>query len=114
MEDDMNDRDQSQCVSPKPRRWGGLVGLNLVLLGVRGAVSFSPWADAQSSNGHSRVRGDYSIVGGANIGGVSSVIYVVDTPNGELIALSWNDSSKSLEGIGYRDLRIDASSDPDR
>ena len=105
---------QSRQYKLGPKKWRGLVGLNLVLIAVLGVVSFSPGAGAQSNAGHNRVRGDYSIVGGANIGGVSSVIYVVDTANGELIALSWNDSSKSLEGIGYRDLRIDASSDPDR
>ena len=117
LENEMNEQDQSaqsRKFKRGPKKWRGLVGLNLVLLGVLGAVSFSPGAGAQSSAGHSRVRGDYSIVGGASISGVSSVIYVVDTANGELIALSWNDSSKSLEGIGYRDLRIDASSDPDR
>ncbi len=110
----MSYQDQSQSVCPKPGKWRGLVGLNLVLLMVLGAVSFSPGAGAQSSDGTNRVRGDYAIVGGADIGGVSSVIYVVDTANGELIALSWNDSIHSLEGIGYRDLRVDALSDPDR
>jgi len=99
------------------KRVGGLVVLNLALLGVLGAVSFSPMADAQSAksaNGTTRARGEYSIVGGATIGGVSSVIYVLDTINRELIALNWNDSTKSLEGVGYRDLSLDAKSDPDR
>ncbi|MGV6815071.1 MAG: hypothetical protein ACWA5W_08700 [Phycisphaerales bacterium] len=100
------------------RKWRGLVGLNAVLLGTLGVLSFSPWAGAQSAGRQgdqvSRVRGDYVVVGGANIGGVASVIYVVDTANGEMIALDWNDSTKSLEGVGYRDLRRDATSDPDR
>lgn len=102
---------------PRGKRVGGLVVLNLALLGVLGAVSFSPMADAQSANSANsttRARGEYSIVGGATIGGVSSVIYVLDTINRELIALNWNDSTKSLEGVGYRDLSLDAVSDPDR
>jgi hypothetical protein len=115
----MNDRrksrsDDRQRLLRAPR---GLVVLNLALLGVLGAVSFSPMADAQSAksaNGATRARGEYSIVGGATIGGVSSVIYVLDTINRELIALNWNDSTKSLEGVGYRDLSVDAKSDPDR
>lgn len=96
----------------KPTR--GLIALNLALLGGLGLVTFAPGAGAQSGNAMSRVRGDYSIVGGASIGGVSSVVYVLDTANRELIALNWNDSTKSLDGVGYRDLSVDATSDPDR
>lgn len=98
--------------SARPTR--GLIALNLALLGGLGFVSVAPGAGAQSGSPINRVRGEYAIVGGANIGGVSSVIYVIDTANGELIALNWNDSIKSLEGIGYRDLNIDTTSDPDR
>ena len=113
------DRMKTMGDRPDDRRWflrapRGLVVLNLALLGVLGAVSFSPMADAQSANSTTRARGEYSIVGGATIGGVSSVIYVLDTINRELIALNWNDSTKSLEGVGYRDLSLDAKSDPDR
>jgi len=92
----------------------GLIVLNLALLGGLGLVSFAPSADAQSGALVSRVPGDYSVVGGATVGGVSSVIYVLDSANRELIALSWNDSIKSLEGIGYRDLSLDSTGDPDR
>lgn len=105
-----NDRRQQ---SVKPTR--GLVVLNLVLLAGLGVVSLAPSAGAQNNiNQSTRARGEYSIVGGATIGGVSSVIYVLDTANRELIALNWNDSNKSLEGVGYRDMSRDSSSDPDR
>ncbi len=101
--------------TPGQHRGGGLIALNVALLGGLGLVSLAPFADAQSATGQtSRARGDYAVVGGATIGGVSGVIYVLDTANRELIALGWNDSTKSLEGIGYRDLSRDASSDPDR
>jgi len=92
----------------------GLVVLNLVLLAVLGAVMLAPGATAQVSPAGTRVRGEYLLAGGATISGVTSVIYVLDSANHEMIALNWNDSSKSLEGIGYRDLVRDASSDPDR
>ncbi len=96
----------------KPTR--GLIALNLALLGGLGLVTFAPGAVAQLGGPVTRVRGEYSIVGGASIGGVSSVVYVLDTTNRELIALNWNDSTKSLDGVGYRDLSVDATSDPDR
>ena len=96
----------------KPVR--GLVMLNLALLCGLGAVSLSTSASAQMGSATNRVRGEYTIVGGSTLGSISNMIYVLDSANREMIALSWNDSSKSLEGIGYRDLRIDASSDPDR
>ncbi len=99
----------------KQRQGSGLIALNVALLGGLGLVSLAPFADAQGTPGQiNRARGDYAVVGGATIGGVSGVIYVLDTANRELIALGWNDSTKSLEGIGYRDLSRDASSDPDR
>ena len=106
---------QGACTDSGGRRRGGLIVLNVVLLAGLGLVSLSPFAGAQSGMDQTnRARGEYSVVGGATIGGVSSVIYVLDTANRELIALGWNDSTKSLEGVGYRDLSRDSSSDPDR
>lgn len=96
----------------RPRR--GLIVLNVALLSALGLVTFAPGAGAQMGTQNARVRGDYSIVGGSTIGGVSSAIYVLDSANRELIALNWNDSTRSLEGVGYRDLSRDSSSDPDR
>ncbi len=99
----------------QPMKAGGLWALNLVLLGVLGVVTLAPGAGAQYGDSqNARPRGEYSVVGGATIGGVSSVVYVIDTANRELVALSWNDSTTTLEGVGYRDLGVDATSDPDR
>jgi|GEM_PF-1262207 len=103
----------TQSRTLKPTR--GLIVLNVVLLAGLGLVTVSPNAGAQlSGQANTRVRGDYSVVGGATIGGVSSVLYVLDTANRELVAMSWNDSTHTLEGIGYRDLNADVLSDPDR
>lgn len=100
--------------SPRRRFPRGLVALNAVLLAGLAVVTLEPMAGAQMGTPISRARGEYSVVAGASIGGVSSVIYVLDSANRELIALNWNDSIKSLEGVGYRDLSVDSSSDPDR
>jgi hypothetical protein len=99
------------------RRRSGLVALNLVLLGTLGVVALVPDAGAQSGRGdfqNMRVRGDYALVGGETLGETASTVYVLDSANRELVALRWNDGTKSLEGVGFRDLVRDANSDPDR
>ncbi|PCI07676.1 hypothetical protein COB72_09820 [bacterium] len=110
----MMTQNQTDVQVPSQRPTRGLVVLNLALLAGLGLVTIAPDAGAQMGTPTSRARGEYSIVGGSTIGGVSSTIYVLDSANRELIALSWNDSAKSLDGIGYRDLSLDSSSDPDR
>jgi len=97
----------------------GLLLLNLCLLFVLGVVSLAPLAEAQNGiSGQSyqtmRVRGQYSVVGGESLGEVASTVFVLDSANRELVSLRWNDSTKSLEGIGFRDLVLDANRDPDR
>ena len=95
----------------------GLVALNLALLGLLGVVSIAPRVDAQSLGSNSttpRVRGEYTVVGGEVLGDTTSTVYVLDSANREMVSLRWNDSSKSLVGVGYRDLIRDANSDPDR
>ncbi len=102
----------------RPRR--GLILLNVGLLCTLGAITLNSSADAQSRGvsesdpGSMRVRGEYSVVGGSTLGGITSTLYVLDSANREMIALKWNDNTKALEGIGYRDLDLDSMSDPDR
>jgi hypothetical protein len=95
----------------------GIVVLNMLLLGVLGVVALAPRLEAQQMRGdfqNPRVRGEYAIVGGETLGDNASTVYVLDSANRELVALRWNDSTKSLEGVGFRDLVRDANSDPDR
>lgn len=103
--------------TPRSARRSGLVVLNLLLLSVLGAVTLAPGAGAQPMRGEpqsQRVRGDYALVGGMSLGDNAATVYVLDSANRELVALRWNDSTKSLEGVGFRDLVRDANSDPDR
>ena len=97
----------------RPRR-SGLVVLNLALLTVLGVVTVSPRVGAQMGNSEMRVRGEYTLVGGDTLGENASTIYVLDSANRELVSLRWNDSSKVLEGLGFRDLVHDVNSDPER
>ena len=99
--------------APRPKR-SGLVALNVVLLAILSAVTLAPSVDAQLSGTSNRVRGDYSIVGGQTLGENASTIYVMDSANREVVAMRWNDSTKALEGVGFRDLVRDVQGDPDR
>ena len=86
----------------RPRGARGLIALNAALLLVLGAVTFAPNADAQN-----RVRGTYVMTAGGANGAISSVLYVVDTTNQEMIAVTYEPSQKQIIGIGYRDLVAD-------
>lgn len=110
-------QDMSDGHSKRPKKLSGLVALNLLLLGVLGAVTIVPKLEAQSMRGdmqNPRVRGEYALVGGQSLGDTADTIFVLDSANREMVALRWNESNKSLEGVGFRDLVRDANSDPDR
>jgi len=92
----------------------GLVALNLVLLGVLGVLTFSPQVGAQMGGEPMRVRGEYTLVGSETLGETASTVHVLDSANRELVSLRWNDSTKALEGLGFRDLVRDVNSDPER
>jgi hypothetical protein len=88
-----------------------LIVLNVVLLLVLAAVALSPRALAQRG---SRARGEYTMVSGRIIGGNSHIVYILDGANQEVLAAKWNESSKSVDVIGYRDMQADAQSQPGR
>jgi hypothetical protein len=91
----------------------GLVALNVVLLMVLAAITLAPSSIAQKQPA-GRARGEYSMVSGKFTGGNSHAIYVFDANNQELLAMAWNQTSKGLEAVGYRDLHADASGQPTR
>ncbi|MBT8487114.1 MAG: hypothetical protein HKO59_02860 [Phycisphaerales bacterium] len=85
-------------------RLRALLVLNGCLLLLLGIVSFSPPADAQY-----RVRGKYMMAAGGINGSISDAVYILDTTNRELIALTYEPSTKELIGIGYRNLVSDTA-----
>jgi hypothetical protein len=93
------------------RKRRGLIALNAGLLVVLAAVSLAPQAQAQRG---ARARGEYTMVSGRVTGGSNNAVYIVDSSNQEMIALIWNNSRKSLEGLGYRDFAADAGAAPGR
>jgi len=89
-------------------RCAGLIALNAVLLGVLAVVSLGPQVGAQAA----RSRGDYLMVAGRVNGVDGSAVYVIDSRNQEMMAVSLNNTTKALDGIGYRNLANDSRSLP--
>jgi hypothetical protein len=85
--------------------------VNAGLLLALGAAVVVPTALARQPG---RARGAYTMLNGTIQGGNSDAIYVVDSANQEMMVLRWNDGRNSLEGIGYRSLSADATSQPGR
>lgn len=102
------------------RRVGGLIALNLGLLGVLGLVSLGPSASAQPTAGSAasgqptRARGDYTMVAGAIRAGNASAIWLLDKANQEMVVVRWDEGRKNLDGVGYRSLIDDAKAPPSR
>jgi hypothetical protein len=95
-----------------PRRRHGLIVLNAGLLVLLAAVTLASSAGAQRAGG--RAPGDYTMVSGKIQGGTGHAVFIVDVANQEMIAVRWNNGTKSLDGIGYRDLSLDAQMNPGR
>lgn len=93
---------------PSPVR--SLILLNAGLLVVLAGVSFVPQADAQQS----RVRGKYTMLSSRVQGSTPDGVILVDTSNMELIASTWDASRRTLNFIGFRDMRVDAANSQSR
>lgn len=98
---------RSQTEATRPARGApampALLALNGLLLAALAMVTFGPSVEAQSA----RSRGEYVAVAGGVQGTSADVIYIADTVNQELIALSYDHDKKLLEGIAWRNLRTD-------
>lgn len=90
------------------RQVRALVALNAALLLALAGVTLAPGALAQrSSDPAQRGRGEYTMVDAEIQGVTSSGIFIVDGQNRELVALSWDQSRKVLDILGYRDIDLD-------
>jgi hypothetical protein len=78
--------------------------LNAALLAVLGIVAFGSAAGAQA-----RGRGEYTMVAGGVPGTDSAALYIVDVANQEMIIMTYNQQTKVLDGVGYRNLAADAA-----
>lgn len=84
-----------------------LVALNIALLVILAGVTFAARAE-RGPQPVVRGRGDYTMVAGKVQGGTGNVAYILDAANQQLIAVRWNDTRKTLEGLDYRNVAQDA------
>jgi hypothetical protein len=98
------------------KRPNGLIAVNVVLLLLLAALTLAPTSVAQrgAAGGGGRARGEYTMLSGKITGSSAHAVYVMDSSNQDLIAVKWNESTKSLDAIGYRDLKEDAQASPGR
>ena len=98
--------DQESSPFPEKRRrrstLPALLAINAALLVVLGVVTFTPAATAQA-----RSRGTYTMAAGGVRGTDADAVYIVDTTNQELIAITYDPNTQQIVGIGYRSLAVD-------
>ncbi|GAB4550372.1 MAG: hypothetical protein Tsb0013_12090 [Phycisphaerales bacterium] len=84
-----------------------LIALNAGLLLLLGAVTLAPMAEAQRGRSVRRAPGEYTMVASRPQGASEDALHIVDASNMELMTLRYDNSSKSLKFIDYRDLNAD-------
>lgn len=89
------------------RNLRGLWALNIALLIVLACVTLGGSLQARAQ---ARGRGDYTMVAGGVNGSDVAAVYIADVANQEIIAMVYNQQTKVLDGIGYRNLAADAAS----
>jgi hypothetical protein len=84
-----------------------LLVLNAALLAALAYVNLGRPAVAQQSN---RASGRYSMLSGWVLSLDPQVVYITDESNHEVVAVTWDERSRSFRGLGYRNLANDAAS----
>ena len=89
----------------RARRTPPVLYINVVLIALILGVALAPKAGARQPD---RPRGAYSMVAGTIQGGNNDVLYVIDSINQELVAVSWDTARGNLSVVGHRNLANDA------
>jgi hypothetical protein len=85
---------------------GGLIVLNLVLLGALALVSFSQPAAAQFGGPR---PGDYVMIGASPLSGSNfNVVVITDLNNAVMACVRYNPSQKQIVPVAIRSLRADS------
>jgi hypothetical protein len=82
---------------------GGLIALNLLLLAIFAAVSFVPETIAQTPK-----SGHYISIPAKANSITSGIVYILDTDNQELVAVTWDHNNNRIATLGYRNIKSDA------
>ncbi|XVJ60935.1 MAG: hypothetical protein HEQ23_16715 [Tepidisphaera sp.] len=85
----------------------------IAINGVLALLVAGAFATAQPA-AQPRLRGEYTMVAGRTSASGKDAIYILDVTNREIIALRWENSRRSLVGIGYRSLDADSALPPAR
>lgn len=93
--------------SPVPTRLIAANAALLALLAVLTIAGMQSQADAQPGSSAARGRGEYTMVSGRYQGGTASAIYLVDSANQEVLALTWNRTKNEFEPLGMRSMLAD-------
>jgi len=84
------------------------IAANLLIAVAIVVVPLARSATGQEGGGIRSIS-NYSMAGG-NIGGVDAgVLFIVDETHEEMISLMWNEKSRLIVPIGYRNLNADAA-----
>jgi hypothetical protein len=87
-----------------------LIAANAALLAVLACLTIAGMnapADAQS-RGAQRGRGEYTMVSGNFQGGSASAVYLIDSTNQEVVALTWNRTKHEFEPLALRSMIADS------
>jgi hypothetical protein len=88
-------------LSPARRR---LIAANFVLFAILLVVMIIPRAGADSQP-TGRARGNYTMVSGRIQGNTTHGVYILDSANQELVALTWERGQNRFNApVGYRNL----------
>lgn len=93
--------------SVRPRLDRRLIALNGGLLLALGIVTLAGTSWAQTGQ-PGRARGEYTMISGRIQGSTSSVLYIIDASNQEVLAAMWDRNNNKLEPVGMRSLTDDA------
>ena len=88
------------------RRSGPLLILNAVLL--TAVVTLALTSRAGATAQPERPRGAYTMVSGQIQGGNTDMMYIIDSVNQELVAVTWDISKGNLRVVGHRNLATDS------
>ncbi|MGP1347511.1 MAG: hypothetical protein ACTS3F_12715 [Phycisphaerales bacterium] len=89
------------------RQWRALLALNAGLLVLLALVTAMPNAGAAQDQRGARQRGDYAMIGARVQGIAESAVFIVDSANQDMVALRYDQSSKSMTPLGYRNIAAD-------
>jgi hypothetical protein len=83
----------------------GVIALNIVLVAILTVISLVPESEATFT-----AEQRYIALPSTASGVTTGIVYLMNTAQRELVAISWDHNKNSIVTLGYRNLSSDASS----